>query len=190
VKKGFADPARICAYGASFGAYASLQAAILAPDLFRCAVGFAGVYDLTRMSWTGDVSHTRHGRAYVRTAVGTDEAALKAASPVHRADRLLARVLLVHGEEDERAPIAHAERMRSALAAAGRPPEWLVEPREGHGFYDEGARERMWTRVLAFLKESTPPAPAKAVTAAPGPEAAPAAAPAKAPAAKKAPARR
>jgi hypothetical protein len=38
---------------------------------------------------------------------------------------------------------------------AGRPPEWLVEPREGHGFYDEAARERMWTRVLAFLKEST-----------------------------------
>ncbi|HSO30163.1 MAG TPA: prolyl oligopeptidase family serine peptidase, partial [Candidatus Sulfomarinibacteraceae bacterium] len=38
VKKGFADPARICAYGGSFGAFASLQAAILAPDLFRCAV--------------------------------------------------------------------------------------------------------------------------------------------------------
>ncbi len=176
VRKGFADPARICAYGGSFGAYASLQAAILAPDLFRCTVGYAGIYDLTRMSWTGDIPHTRHGRGYVRTAVGTDEAALKAASPVYNAEKLRARVLLVHGEEDERAPIEHAKKMRQALVAAGRPPEWLVEPREGHGFYDEGARERMWARVLAFLKASTPggpapgtPAPAKAeVPVAPG----------------------
>ncbi|HET8539390.1 MAG TPA: alpha/beta fold hydrolase [Anaeromyxobacter sp.] len=175
VRKGFADPDRICAYGASFGAYASLQAAILAPDLFRCAVGFAGVYDLTRMSWTGDIPWTHHGRGYVRRAIGTDEAALKAASPVYNANKLRARVLLVHGEEDQRAPLAHAERMRKALVEAGRPPGWLVEPREGHGFYDETARERMWTRVLAFLAESTAPA---------SPPAAPAEAPAKAPAAR------
>ncbi len=159
VRKGFADPARICAFGGSFGAYASLQAAILAPDLFRCAVGYAGIYDLTRMSWTGDIPWSRHGRDYVRTAVGTDATALKTASPVFHADALRARVLLVHGEQDERAPIAHAEEMRKALTEAGHPPEWLVEPREGHGFYDEGARERMWTRVVAFLKESMASAP-------------------------------
>jgi dipeptidyl aminopeptidase/acylaminoacyl peptidase len=165
VKKGYADPSRICAVGASFGGYASLQAAILAPDLFRCAVGYAGIYDLTRMSWTGDVPWTHPGRARIRTAVGTDEKALRAMSPVYNADRLRARVLLVHGEEDQRAPIAHAERMRKALTEAGRPPEWLVEPREAHGFYDEGARERMWTRVLAFLRESTAPAAGRAAPA-------------------------
>ncbi|HEX9051171.1 MAG TPA: S9 family peptidase [Anaeromyxobacter sp.] len=166
VRKGYADPARICAMGASFGAYASLQAAILAPDLFRCAVGYAGVYDLTRLSWTGSAPWTRPGRAYLRTALGTDGKALKAISPVFNADKLKARVFLVHGEEDKRAPIEHAEKMRKALTEAGRPPEWLVEPREGHGFYDEGARERMWTRVVAFLKESTSPAGATAAPAA------------------------
>jgi dipeptidyl aminopeptidase/acylaminoacyl peptidase len=31
--KGYADPHRICAYGGSFGAYAALQAAIVAPEL-------------------------------------------------------------------------------------------------------------------------------------------------------------
>ncbi len=176
VKKGYADPARICAFGGSFGAYASLQAAILAPDLFRCVVGYAGIYDLTRMSWSGDVPWTHPGRAYVRTAVGTDDAALRAGSPAYNAAKLKARVLLVHGAEDRRAPIEHAEKMRKALTDVGRPPEWLVEPREGHGFYDEGARERMWNRVLAFLKESTAPAAA--------PPAAPAAVPAAAPAGK------
>ncbi len=189
VKKGFADAARICAYGGNFGAYASLQAAILAPDLFRCAVGYAGIYDLTRMSWTGDIPWTHHGIGYVRTAVGSDDAALRAASPVYNAAKLRARVLLVHGEEDIRAPIAHAEKMRKALTDAGRPPEWLVEPREGHGFYAEGARERMWTRTVAFLKESTPPAtaiPAPAATPVVQP-AGPAPVPASAPAGKAAP---
>jgi len=53
------------------------------------------------------------------------------------------------------APIEHAERLRDALTAAGAPPQWLVEPHEGHGFYDEGARERMYTLLLQFLRENT-----------------------------------
>ncbi len=167
LRKGYGDPARVCAYGGSFGAYAALQGAILAPDLFRCAVGYAGIYDLGLLSSRGDVSQTRPGRDYVRAAVGVDEAALRAASPVHNAGRLVARVLLVHGKQDERAPFAHAERMRDALAAAGRPPEWLVEPLEAHGFHDEAARERMYARVVAFLKESTAAVPGAAPAAAP-----------------------
>ncbi len=123
VKKGKADPRRICSYGGSFGAYAALQSAILAPDLFRCAVGNAGIYDLTL--------------------------------PAFNADKLKAKVFLIHGKLDHRAPIVHAEKMRDALTAVGRPPEWLVEPHEAHGFYDEGARERMYTRLIAFLKANT-----------------------------------
>src|SRR5262249_42008473 len=49
VGKGMADEKRVCIYGGSFGGYAALQATILAPDLFRCAVGYAGVYDLALM---------------------------------------------------------------------------------------------------------------------------------------------
>ena len=68
-------------------------------------------------------------------------------------------MLLVRGEEDRRAPIEHAKRLRAALEDAGNPPEWLVEPKEGHGFYDEAARERLFRRVLAFLRAGTAPPP-------------------------------
>jgi len=155
VGKGYADPHRICAYGGSFGAYASLQSAIVAPDLFRCAVGLAGVYDLTLMTSTGDISESRLGLGYLKTVLGTDEAALKRGSPVYNADKLKAKVLLIHGKQDRRAPIEHAERMKKALEDAGAQPEWLVEQKEAHGFYDEGARERMYTRLVAFLQENT-----------------------------------
>jgi dipeptidyl aminopeptidase/acylaminoacyl peptidase len=156
VRKGFADPKRICVYGASFGGYAAMQSAILAPDLFRCAVGYAGIYDLGLLAKAGDISWGSIGRGYVRTAVGDDDRALADVSPVRHVDKLAARVFLIHGKEDERAPIEHAERLRDALTARGRPPEWLVESKEGHGFFDEGARERMYARMIRFLKENTP----------------------------------
>lgn len=155
VRKGYADPKRICIYGGSFGGYAALQSAVVAPDLFRCAVGYAGVYDLTLMWKQGDIPERRLGRGYLETVLGSDDAALKAHSPVYNAGKVKAKVLLIHGKQDRRAPIAHAERMREALEAAGAKPEWLVESKEGHGFYDEQTRERMYTRLVAFLHENT-----------------------------------
>ena len=46
-----ADPAQICAYGA----YASLMATVVEPELYQRAVGLAGIYDLTLLDRTGDV---------------------------------------------------------------------------------------------------------------------------------------
>ncbi len=159
VAMGQADPGRICVYGSSFGAYAALQATVVASDLFRCAVGDAGVYDLSRVASIENIAESALGRGFVSVAVGDDAAALEAASPARNADKIRARVLLIHGEEDRRAPIEQAERMRDALAARGRPAEWLVEPREAHGFYDEGARARMYARILRFLEDSLGPGP-------------------------------
>ncbi len=155
IRKGFADPKRICVYGGSFGGYAALQSAAIAPDLFRCAAGYAGIYDLTRMKDADFAETSRLGRGYVRTAVGDDDAALRAASPTFHAEKIKARVLLIHGKQDRRAPFDQAERLGKALENSGNPPEWLVEPLEGHGFYDEAARERMYRRLVAFLREST-----------------------------------
>jgi dipeptidyl aminopeptidase/acylaminoacyl peptidase len=158
IRKGHADPKRVCIYGASFGGYAAMQASILAPDLFRCAVGYAGVYDLKLMSSSGDIPGSRSGKGYLKTVLGEDDAALERASPLHNVDKIKARVFLIHGKKDRRAPIEQAEKLRDALTAAGRPPEWLVESDEAHGFYDEAARERMYTRLVRFLKDNTAPA--------------------------------
>ena len=68
-------------------------------------------------------------------------------------------MLLIHGRKDERAPIAHAEALQRALAETGDAAELIVEPKEGHGFYDEGARERMYMRLLEFLRANTNTAP-------------------------------
>ena len=164
IRKQKVDGGRVCAMGGSFGAYASMQAAIRAPDLVRCAVGIAGIYDLTRMDWTGDISWSRNGRGYIHTVLGEDQDNLKAFSPARNADKLKVPVLLAHGGRDERAPIAHAEKLRDALTDLGRPPEWIVERTEGHGFFDEAARLRLYQKVVAFLERNTAPRPVAPAT--------------------------
>ncbi len=145
-------------------------------------MGIAGVYDLTLLGKSDDISWSRLGRGYVRKVLGEDEAQLRAFSPAHNAGALRAPVLLAHGGRDLRAPLKHAERLRDALAEAGRPPEWIEESSEGHGFFDQGARLRLYEKVVAFLRRNTAPPQAAAPTApgaptpvAPAPAAAPAA---------------
>jgi acetyl esterase/lipase/lambda repressor-like predicted transcriptional regulator len=160
IRKGHVDGDRACTFGGSYGAYAALRAATLAPDLFRCAIGYAGVYDLEDLSSDAEWSESTLSRGYFRKALGRDDGLLERMSPVNSAADIRAHVLLIHGEKDVRAKFDQAKRMREALERAGNPPAWLVEPAEGHGFYDEEARERMFARVLAFLRENTgPPAP-------------------------------
>jgi len=147
----YADSQRICVYGASFGGYSAMMTAIRAPGLFKCAVGYAGVYDLAMMYEKGDIQQRDSGRSYLRTVIGRDHAELEANSPDKLADRITVPVLLVHGEDDRRAPIAQAKAMRDALDAAHKPYEWLVKSGEGHGFFTEADNVEFLDRLQAFI---------------------------------------
>lgn len=115
IGKGLVDPQRVCIYGSIFGAFAALQGTVLAPELFRCAVGYAGIYDLSLMPQGGGQSTSSFDRGYVETAVGTDPSNLKSASPAYNAAQIRAAVLLIHGLQDHRAPVEHAEKLKKAL---------------------------------------------------------------------------
>ena len=160
IAQGYADGNRVCAYGASFGAYSALMLAARAPDQIKCTAGLAGIYDLKMMYAKGDIRSTQYGNNYLVRAIGRDEAALAAASPTTLAARITAPVLLVHGEIDERAPIAQARAMRSALERAGRAPEWMAVAGEGHGFYADANNIAFYRTLETFLaRHIGPPAP-------------------------------
>ena len=154
VKAGVADPNRICIYGGSYGAYAALTGVYRDPDLYKCAIGMSGIYDLPLMFTRGDVKENDSGTRYLREAVGTDEADMRARSPVYNADKIKAQVMLIHGREDERAPFEHARRMRAALQKAGNEPVWITELGEGHGIFNENNRAEVYTKILEFLDKN------------------------------------
>ncbi|HEV2539784.1 MAG TPA: prolyl oligopeptidase family serine peptidase [Frateuria sp.] len=153
VAQHYADPARICVYGGSFGGYSAMMTTIRAPGLFKCAVGYAGVYDLKMMYAKGDVRESKTGRSYLTMVIGKDDADLDANSPDKLADKIDVPVLLIHGEDDQRAPFAQAKAMRAALDAAHKPYEWMSKPGEGHGFYDEKNRVDFYNALQAFLEK-------------------------------------
>jgi dipeptidyl aminopeptidase/acylaminoacyl peptidase len=152
IGQGFADASRICVYGASFGAYSAMMTAAKAPELFKCAVGASGVYDLKMMLSKGDIGDTRWGRNYLDRVIGSDVQALQAGSPVMLADSIRMPVLLAHGELDERTPFAQARAMKAALERNGNTPEWMAVPKEGHGFYSDANNIAFYQRLENFLE--------------------------------------
>jgi dipeptidyl aminopeptidase/acylaminoacyl peptidase len=150
IASGIADPARICIYGASYGAFAALSGVAKEPGMYRCAAGYVGVYDLPMMHRLGDIQERASGETYLREWVGT-RAELPAVSPTNMADRVKVPVFLAAGGEDERAPIEHSRLMERRLRSAGVPVETLYFDTEGHGFYTEPHRQEYYSRLLAFL---------------------------------------
>ncbi|GHA76531.1 peptidase S9 [Lysobacter bugurensis] len=149
IKSGVADPKRICVYGASYGGYASLMGVAKEPSLYRCAVGYVGVYDLNMMYSRGDVPQQLSGVNFLKDALGTE--GLAETSPNKLASRIKVPVFLAAGGEDKRAPQEHSEAMERALKEAGVPVETLYYRTEGHGFYKVEHSLEFYTRLLSFL---------------------------------------
>lgn len=157
VEKGYADPQRICVYGASFGGYSALMLAAKAPQLVKCAAGLAGLYDLRSLTNKSDTSRSFLGRAQIERFVGHDDGELLANSPLALANDIKVPVFLAHGEKDERTPIAQAEAMRRALEKAGNKPIWMAVPKEGHGFYARKNVIAFYRQLEAFLDQNIGP---------------------------------
>lgn len=150
ISEGIADPGRICIYGASYGGYAALMGAAREPDLYRCAVGYVGVYDLPRMV-RENAQMGRWATTWSREWVGDDTEALAAVSPDRLAEHIRIPVFLAAGGEDQVAPIAHSESMERALKQAGVPVETLYYRTEGHGFHAVENRRGFYDQLLDFL---------------------------------------
>lgn len=151
IAQGYADAGRICIYGSSYGGYAALEGTVREPDLYQCAIGYDGTYDLRVQLSKSDTEKTDLGDEYLRAALGEDPADLLHRSPLAGVSRIKASILLLHGEDDERTPYASFLEFTHALDQQHKPYQTLVEPREGHGFYLPAHRLKAYETMLDFL---------------------------------------
>lgn len=154
IESGIADKNNICIYGGSYGGYASLMGAVKEPNLYQCAIGYVGLYDLRLWTEVGDVRTRDEGMAYIKEAVGTDEKDLEKYSPAAHVDKIKADLFLIHGEKDRRVPFEHYEALTEALDDINYPYQSLVKSGEGHGFVDNENQIELYTRILEFLDNS------------------------------------
>jgi dipeptidyl aminopeptidase/acylaminoacyl peptidase len=151
VDEGFANKDRICIYGASYGGYAALMSAVREPDLYRCVVGYVGVYDLD-VQYDADFAGQKAGRNYLKDVYPTTREERQAQSPIYGVERLAAPVMLVHGEKDVRVPIKNLHLLIDRMEKAGKAPELVViEKKEAHGFRDLKNNINLYTKMLAFF---------------------------------------
>jgi dipeptidyl aminopeptidase/acylaminoacyl peptidase len=163
-EQGIADPKRVCIFGASYGGYAALMAAATRPDMFRCAISYAGVTDLESVfqpSIVGEgwVAERPPEQIVMLTRVigdRRDADFLREHSPVYNAAKIECPVFIAHGRQDSIVSVKDARRMRDALQKAGKKVEYVEKPDEGHGFANEENRIDLFTRIDAFLKKHDP----------------------------------
>lgn len=156
--QGVADPGRVCIMGASFGGYAAMWAAVRNPELYRCAISFAGISDIA-----GQLRFDRPGfetgrsfkgwQARIQGNRGFDLASI---SPLTHVARMRTPILIAHGDADDNVPVIQSVQLHNALDRLGRPHEFVVYPGEGHGLEDPKNETDFLNRVGAFLSKHNP----------------------------------
>ena len=145
---------RLAIYGGSYGGYLVLSALVDEPDLWRAGVDLYGDSEIAESFRHGD----RPGRLDLARQMGSpDDPAraelFKRGSPVYRAERIEAPLLILHGRKDKRVVPLMTERMVEALEIEGKHHEVHWYDDEGHGWEKRENRRDAFERILAFLKK-------------------------------------
>jgi len=72
-------------------------------------------------------------------------------SPVSHADKATGKLLLVHGENDNRVPVEQSRQMAEAMKKAGKPYTYLEIPGQGHGWKGINENTTYFRSVFEFL---------------------------------------
>lgn len=158
IARGTADPKRLCIAGASFGGYAALMGVAKTPDLYRCAVSFAGVSDLLELGRDRREFGGAEGVYDIQVgSLDQDGERLRATSPRFLAQQIKVPVLLIHGNEDRSVPFEQGEFMDAALTAAGKPHRFIKQDRGDHHLSLYEHSMQFFTELESFLAQNLEP---------------------------------
>ncbi|MFC1838744.1 alpha/beta hydrolase family protein [Thermodesulfobacteriota bacterium] len=143
-----ADPERIAIAGSSYGGYAALMGAVKTPDLFRCAISFAGISDLL-MLLKSQQAYLNYG--VVRKQIGTDRKKLKAVSPINHVDKIKIPILLAHGDADRIVPVEQSKKMAKQLKKKKKIYTYIELEHGDHGLGLQRNRHRFFSAMDEFL---------------------------------------
>lgn len=147
VSEGIAKPSALSIVGWSYGGYAALQSVVVAPDLFRAVVAIAPVTDLSE--------HKSDSKGYYSSAVQQERIGngphIKQGSPAQNVDKIIAPVLLFHGDYDQNVDVTQSRLMESKLKGAGKSVTYYEYPKLAHNLHDARVRAEMLQKSSDFL---------------------------------------
>jgi dipeptidyl aminopeptidase/acylaminoacyl peptidase len=165
IDRGIAAPGRVAIMGGSYGGYATLVALAYSPDEFVCGVDIVGPSNIFTL-FASIPPYWEPLKALFLKRVGdpeTEPEFIREISPLFKADRITAPLLIAQGANDPRVKQAESDQIVAAMRQNGQPVEYLVFPDEGHGFARPENTIRFSAAAEAFLAKylggrSEPPA--------------------------------
>ena len=144
---------RLAIFGGSYGGYMVLCALVEEPAMFAAGVDLYGDSEIAESFRHGD----RPGRLDLQKMMGTPDdpertELFRRGSPVYRAERIEAPLLILHGRKDKRVVPLMTERMVEALEIEGKTHEVHWYDDEGHGWERRENRRDAFERILRFLR--------------------------------------
>ncbi|HEY6057636.1 MAG TPA: prolyl oligopeptidase family serine peptidase, partial [Candidatus Limnocylindrales bacterium] len=144
---------RLAVYGGSYGGYLTLAALVEEPSLWQAGVDLFGDSEIAESFRHGD----RVGRLDLESMMGPPDdpassEAYRRGSPVYRAERIEAPLLIFHGRKDKRVVPLMTERMVEALEIEGKHHEVVWYDDEAHGWEKRENRRDSFSRIRAFLR--------------------------------------
>ena len=162
VKQGIVDPRRVCVVGASYGGYAALAGVTVQSGIYRCAVSYAGIGNLVRLT-NNAIAQSDYNRMTVRNIkeeIGTGRA-LKDVSPIELVDKVSVPILLIHGQNDTVVDFVQSASMADALRQAKKDVQLVTLPGEDHWLSKGETRLAMLQAAVDFVIKHNPPGAAK-----------------------------
>src|SRR5579872_1213349 len=150
IRSGYADPARVAIMGGSFGGYATLAALAFCPDEFACGVDIVGPSNLNTLL-ASIPPYWETERAVFLRRMGDSEEFLASQSPLFKADRIRAPLLIAQGRHDPRVKMQESDQIVAAMRRNGQAVEYIVFDDEGHGFARPENNQRFYAAAEAFL---------------------------------------
>jgi dipeptidyl aminopeptidase/acylaminoacyl peptidase len=147
IVSGVADPDRLGAFGWSYGGYMTFWT-VTQTDRFKAVSPGAGLTNIYSMYSQNDIQR------YLRWFY-SDKSPWEATelywdrSPMKYVNNVKTPTMIMHGQVDTRVPIAQAQEFYMALKERKVPVEFVVYPRENHGFTE--ARHQM-DRVRRYVR--------------------------------------
>ena len=161
IKLGVADPDRLGVMGGSYGGFMTFWT-ITQTDRFKAAIGHAGISDWYSFHGQSDIP------GLMEYGFGglpwTARETYERWSPVRFVDRAKTPIMITHGEQDRRVPIAQAEQYYRALRKRNVPALFVRYPREGHGIQEPNHLIDLLRRHLEWFDKHLKPAAERTAT--------------------------
>ncbi len=148
LSQGVVDPERMAVTGGSYGGF--MTAWVIGHDQrFRAAVAQRGVYDMIGFYGTSDIP--RFMEWEFRATPWEDPSHLWQRSPLAYVEQIHTPLLLIHSDNDFRAPAPSAEALFVALRRLKRTVEMVRYPREGHELSRSGEPKHRVDRITRII---------------------------------------